>query len=680
MYIRFKSALIVLAASFICSSAYAVIPQPRSVALDSDGVFVPDSSARLVVLNAPQAKLSLEEYVARSPLGLAAADCAEGKAVVLSVTEAVAGITSDEGYDMTISPNRVDIRALTPAGLFYGVQTLLQLCADGAAPCGRITDEPRFAYRGVMLDVSRHFFDKEHVKKQIDLLSRYKFNRLHLHLTDAAGWRIEIEKYPRLTEFAAWRPEALWKEWNVGGRRYAEQGSAGAYGGYFTREDIREIVDYAAARYMTVVPEIEMPSHSEEVMAAYPDLSCSKGASVQGDFCIGNEAVFTFVEDVLSEIIDLFPSEYIHIGGDEASKGSWKTCPLCQERMRRENLSNVDELQSYMMRRVGEFVATKGRRVIGWDEILDGGASSDAVIMCWRGAERGLRAAAAGHDVIMTPGWYCYFDSYQDAPSTQPEAIGGYLPISKVYSYDPVPEGTEPAAASHIKGVQANLWAEYIPSKEHAEFMLYPRALALSEVAWSAPEVKNYDDFRLRALDAVAELRASGVAAFDLSQELGNRPEAEHPVTHLALGKSVTYGDKGKYFAGYSAGGDGALTDGLRGGWNYSDLRWQGFIGGNGMDAVIDLGRRTAISYVGADFMQICGPEVFLPACVEIAVSNDGRRFTTVAHIDHEVVKDDAVSFKTFSWSGKTRARYVRYRAHIGAFGGFVFTDEIVVK
>lgn len=672
--------LCLLPALFSFTAAHAVIPQPRSMALEKNEWFVPDASARLVVVNARQDAQLLEDYVAHSALALAAAEEPAANSVVLSVKDEVAGISSAEGYSMSVTPHRIDIFALSSAGLFYGIQTLLQLYDGRAVPCGRVVDEPRFSYRGIMLDVSRHFFDKEHVKRQIDILSRYKFNRLHLHLTDAAGWRVEIEKYPRLTEFAAWRTEALWKDWNSNGRRYAERGEPGVYGGYFTRDDIREILDYAAARFVTVVPEIEMPSHSEEVMAAYPDYGCTHGETPQGDFCIGNEAVFTFLEDVLSEIIDLFPSEYIHVGGDEASKSHWKTCPLCQERMRSENLQNVDELQSYMMRRIGEFVKSKGRRIIGWDEILDGGASTDAAIMCWRGAERGLKAAAEGHDVIMTPGWYCYFDSYQDAPSTQPEAIGGYLPLSKVYSYNPIPDGTPEDAASHIVGVQANLWAEYIPTKEHAEHMLYPRALALSEVGWSAPEVKNYADFRTRALKAVGELRSSGVAAFDLSQEQGNRPETEAPVAHLACGKSVSYGEGGRYFAGYSAGGDGALTDGLRGGWNYSDLRWQGFTGCNGMDAVVDLGRKTKISYVGADFMQICGPEVFMPSHVEISVSNDGRHFKTLASIGHEVVKDDAVSFKTFSWKGHARARYVRYKASIGEFGGFLFTDEIVVK
>lgn len=678
---KVKLTISLLPVMFIWTIAHAVIPQPRVQSLDAGGCFSPNSETRLVVVcNVPEDKLVLEEYVSQSALGITASESAADNAVILAVVDDVEGITSPEGYVLAVSPAGVNILALSPAGLFYGVQTLLQLYDGTLIPCGTITDEPRFAYRGIMLDVSRHFFDKEHIKKQIDILSRYKINRLHLHLTDAAGWRIDIDGYPRLTEFAAWRPEALWKDWSRNGHRYAEKGSEGAYGGYYTRDDIREIVEYAASRYITIIPEIEMPSHSEEVMAAYPDLGCSKGVSVHGDFCIGNESTFDFIEGVLSEVIEMFPSEYIHIGGDEAAKNHWKSCPLCQERMRSEKLQSVDELQSYMMRRVGDFVASSGRRVIGWDEILDGGAADDAVIMCWRGAERGLKAAAEGYDVIMTPGWYCYFDSYQDAPSTQPEAIGGYLPLSKVYSYNPVPADTPEDVASHIVGVQANLWAEYIPTKEHAEHMLYPRALALAEVAWSDPEVMDYGDFRMRALDAVEDLRTSGVSAFDLAHEKGNRPEAEYPISHLAVGKSVTYGEGGKYFAGYSAGGDEALVDGLRGGWNYSDLRWQGFIGGNGMDAVIDLGRRTKISYVGADFMQICGPEVFMPAGVEIAVSNDGRHFKTIAHIDHEIVKDDEVSFKTFSWSGKTRARYIRYRASIGGFGGFVFTDEIVVK
>ena len=460
--------------------------------------------------------------------------------VQLSLVEQLPEIHHPEGYVLTASTDGVTIQATTKAGLFYGQQTLKQLqTADGKIPVGTVVDEPRFDYRGLMLDVSRHFFDTEFIKKQIDAMACYKLNRLHLHLTDAAGWRIEIKRYPKLTGLAAWREYATRKEWSNNERTYVEEGTPGAYGGYFTQEQIRELVAYAAERHITIIPEIEMPSHSEEVLTAYPELSCTHEPYKQSDFCIGNEKTFEFLQNVLLEVMELFPSPYIHIGGDEAGKSSWKTCPLCQARMKREGLKNVDELQSYLIHRIDTFLTAHGRRLVGWDEILDGGLSPNATVMSWRGTEGGLKAAAAGHDAIMTPGEFCYFDSYQDAPHSQPEAIGGYLPLKKVYAYNPAPDTLSAEQAARIRGVQANLWAEYIPTPEHMEHMIYPRLLALSEVAWSAAERKEYADFHRRALRAVEELKEKGYNSFDLKNEIGNRPGADEPIAHLAVGKPV---------------------------------------------------------------------------------------------------------------------------------------------
>ena len=343
---------------------------------------------------------------------------------------------------MTITPQKIEIKALSGAGLFYGIQSLLQLEGQYGTqiPALCIKDEPRFPYRGMMLDVSRHFFDKEFVKKQMDILSYYKINRLHLHLTDAAGWRIEIKKYPRLTQFAAWRPQAVWKDWWNGDRKYCEENDPQAKGGYYTQDDIRELVSYAQQHYITLIPEIEMPAHSEEVLTAYPELSCTHEPYKQADFCIGNEKTFEFLENVLLEVMDLFPSKYIHVGGDEAGKASWKTCPLCQARMKEEGLKDVNELQSYLIHRMERFLNSHGRNLLGWDEILDGGLAPNATVMSWRGTEGGLKAVEAGHHAIMSPGEYCYLDGYQDAPYSQPEAIGGYLPLQKVYSYNPIPD------------------------------------------------------------------------------------------------------------------------------------------------------------------------------------------------------------------------------------------------
>lgn len=674
------SASVFTACAPVAEQTLSVTPVPMEVNWQR-GSFRPDASTSLWI-EAPEADRSiLAEYLQASPLALKLADSQSGNQVVLKQTDALEGITSPEGYVLSVNSDGVRIEALSGAGLFYGVQTLLQMAADAPEGMTAVTvkDEPRFEYRGIMLDVSRHFRSKEFVKRQIDLLSYYKINRLHLHLTDAAGWRIEIKKYPRLTQFAAWRPQAVWKDWWNGKREYCEETDPRAQGGYYTQDDIRELVAYAQKHYVTIIPEIEMPSHSEEVLTAYPELSCTHVPYKQSDFCIGNEKTFEFLENVLTEVMELFPSEYIHIGGDEAGKASWPNCKLCQARMKKEGLKGVNELQSYSIHRMERFLNSHGRKLLGWDEILDGGLAPNATVMSWRGTEGGLAAIRSGHKAIMSPGQYCYLDGYQDAPYSQPEAIGGYLPLKKVYGYEPVPDSLSADEAKLMYGVQANLWTEYIPTEEHAEYMLYPRAIALAEVAWSKPENKSWEDFHRRALKIVDELKAKGYHPFELKNEIGNRKEAETPVEHLALGKKVTY--NAPYWENYPAAGEATLTDGLRGGWNYNDQLWQGFVTKDRVDVVIDLEKETPIHSVAADFMQICGPEVFMPERVVISVSNDGKEFTQLAEIKHEVVRDDAVTFKNFGWEGEASARYIRYQALASdKFGGVLFTDEIVVK
>lgn len=674
------SAFVFTACAPVAEQTLSVTPVPMEVNWQR-GSFRPDASTSLWI-EAPEADRSiLAEYLQASPLALKLADSQSGNQVVLKQTDALEGITSPEGYVLSVNSDGVRIEALSGAGLFYGVQTLLQMAADAPEGMTAVTvkDEPRFEYRGIMLDVSRHFRSKEFVKRQIDLLSYYKINRLHLHLTDAAGWRIEIKKYPRLTQFAAWRPQAVWKDWWNGKREYCEETDPRAQGGYYTQDDIRELVAYAQKHYVTIIPEIEMPSHSEEVLTAYPELSCTHVPYKQSDFCIGNEKTFEFLENVLTEVMELFPSEYIHIGGDEAGKASWPNCKLCQARMKKEGLKDVNELQSYSIHRMERFLNSHGRKLLGWDEILDGGLAPNATVMSWRGTEGGLAAIRSGHKAIMSPGQYCYLDGYQDAPYSQPEAIGGYLPLKKVYGYEPVPDSLSADEAKLMYGVQANLWTEYIPTEEHAEYMLYPRAIALAEVAWSKPENKSWEDFHRRALKIVDELKAKGYHPFELKNEIGNRKEAETPVEHLALGKKVTY--NAPYWENYPAAGEATLTDGLRGGWNYNDQLWQGFVTKDRVDVVIDLEKETPIHSVAADFMQICGPEVFMPERVVISVSNDGKEFTQLAEIKHEVVRDDAVTFKNFGWEGEASARYIRYQALASdKFGGVLFTDEIVVK
>ena len=679
-----KTLISALALLFFCACAHVqepvtvacdLLPMPQSVELQG-GRFAFDGNVSLEIAAGEEDNRILTAYLSESPLAFSA----DGKKSLKLEVAAVEGLTSPEGYRLEATKESVKITSPSGAGLFYGLQTILQLVDDnGSIPTGVITDEPQLAYRGMMLDVSRHFFGKEFVKKQIDALAHFKMNRLHLHLTDAAGWRIEIKKYPRLTQFAAWRSKQLWKDWWFGDRLYAEEGSPEAHGGYYTQDDIRELVQYAADRYITIIPEIEMPAHSEETLTAYPELSCTHEPYKQADFCVGNEKTYEFLENVLTEVMELFPSEYIHIGGDEAGKASWPNCPLCQKRMKEENLSDVNELQSYLIHRIEKFVNSKGRQIIGWDEILDGGLAPNATVMSWRGTEGGLAAVNSGHKAIMTPGGYCYLDSYQDAPHTQPMAFGPYMPLQKVYSYNPT-EGLGEEQAKLIYGVQGNLWVEYIPTEELVEYMIYPRILAIAEIGWSNPAERDYENFRQRAIKAVNTLRAKGYNAFDLANEFGPRKETLTDANHLAKGKSVTYAPMAEFNDRYNAGGATALTDGVRGGWTYTDDKWQGFIRRGGVDVVIDLGEEKEISSVAADFMQMCIPDVWFPAEVVISVSSDSVEFNELARIEHEVVRDEGLSYKNYGWSGKSNARYIRYQAKTGPQRGWLFTDEIIVE
>ena len=585
-----------------------------------------------------------------------------------------------EAYELSITPSGVLIEASTEAGIFYAHQSLAQITHYGSKKklqCCRIIDAPRFPYRGLHVDVSRHFRSVDFLKKQIDAMAMFKMNRMHLHLTDAAGWRIQIDAYPRLTSFAAWRPQPTWKEWWAGNRHYAEEGQEEAYGGYYTKDELRDLVEYASKRHVEIIPEIEMPSHSEEVLAAYPELGCSGEAYKDSDFCVGNEAVYTFLETVLSEVMEVFPSNYIHIGGDEAGKQHWKTCEKCQALMAKEGFSDVDQLQSYMIRRIETFVNSKGRKIIGWDEILDGGLAPDATVMSWRGTEGGIEAMSSGHDVIMTPGRYCYLDHTQDAPFLEPESIGGYLPLDSVYVYEPVEPVMPQDKLHHLLGVQANLWSEYVVSDEHAEYMYWPRAIAIAETGWSQPEDKDLQDFRRRTLVALEVLKSKGYTTFDLANEYGERKLAQTGLDHKAKGKKVIYNKPFQDW--YQAAGEATFTDGIIGGWTYSDNRWQGFL--SDIDVTIDLEAAQQISYIGGTFMQLTGPGVFMPRKVDIYVSEDGVNFDLVQTVWNEVpTSQDELSFKEFQTICNVQARYVRYHAYRSTMRGFLFLDEIVVN
>lgn len=661
-----------------------IIPQPQSSELFSGTYGLPRQA--VFSTNLPEEdKKEFTEYLQASPFALQPeAEGTQKSVVSFTIIAPVSDQESMESYQLSVTGKGISVVAPSAAGLFYGFQSLLQLAeqeADGtfSFPLIEIKDSPRFSYRGLHLDVSRHFRTKEFLKKQLDAMARYKLNRFHWHLTDGAGWRLEIKRYPELTEQAAYRPYPNWKAWWKGGRKYCTKDAPGADGGYYTQEDAREIVEYARQRHITVIPEIEMPGHSEEVLAVFPHLSCSGKPYVNSEVCIGNEDTFTFLQNVLLEVMEIFPSEYIHIGGDEANMDSWRKCPLCQKRMKQEGLADVKELQSYLIHRMEKFLNEHDRQLLGWDEILEGGLAPRATVMSWRGEEGGIKAAKAGHDVIMTPGGFCYLDSYQDAPTTQPEAIGGYLTLEKVYSYDPIPEVLTKEGADYIQGVQANVWAEYITTAEHMEYMIYPRLLALAEVAWTQPDKKNWEHFRRCALKEVKWLQDNGYHPFDLSKEVGERPEAAIPVEHLGLMKTIKY--TSPYAPQYTAGGDSALVDGLRGGWTYGDKRWQGFLNTD-MDVTVDLGEVKEISSIAAEFMQLSGPYVWLPREVIISISEDGNTFTEQARLHTDVpTTEDRLVFRTYEWDGKASARYVRYQAlSNGIEGGWLFTDEIVIK
>jgi hexosaminidase len=437
-------------------------------------------------------------------------------AIILQIDPSVE--VNSEGYTLDVTREKVVVKAKTAQGLFYGLQTFLQLLpaevespsvvkrVEWSAPCVTITDEPRFEHRGILLDPCRHFIPVENVKKQLDVVALFKLNRMQLHLTDDQGWRIEIKKYPKLTE--------------IGSKRFEDDGTE--YGGYYTQEQMKEIVAYASERFITIVPEFEMPGHGLAAIAAYPELSCTgepvTPRTVWGVedvvYCAGKEETFKFLEDVIDELLPLFPGTYFHIGGDECPKRSWKACPLCQKRIREEGLAGdanhtaEERLQSYFVQRIEKFLNARGKRLIGWDEILEGGLAPSATVMSWRGEKGGIAAASQEHDVIMTP--YVngmYLDFYQGDSKIEPVAIGGYVPLEKTYSYDPVPDVlVKTGKTRFIKGVQCNIWSEYLYTTDLMEYHIYPRVFALSEIAWTQPENKNYKDFERRVNNAYVRL------------------------------------------------------------------------------------------------------------------------------------------------------------------------------
>ncbi|HNW60919.1 MAG TPA: family 20 glycosylhydrolase [bacterium] len=662
-------------------------------------------------------------------------------AIRIGLDPALAGLGS-EGYHLTIALAGVALNAAAPEGLYRGVQTLRQLIPRASAgqrsrsftlPCLEISDQPRFAWRGVMVDVGRHFHSIRFMKEILDWMALCKMNRLHWHLTDDQGWRIEIKKYPRLTEVGAWRTEA----------------DGSRYGGFYTQAEIREVVAYAADRHIEVVPEIEMPGHCMAALAAYPELSCSGGPfTVQTQwgvfkevYCAGKEETFTFLEAVLTEVIGLFPGEYIHIGGDEVPRDRWQSCPLCQKRIQSEGLSDEAELQTWFISRIGTFLAAHGRRLIGWDEILEGGLTPGATVQSWRGMEGALAAAQAGHDAIVSPGSHTYFN-----------ADIGALDLRKAYSFAPLPAGLAAEAKGHILGGECCLWSERI-TEENLGYQLFPRLFALSEVLWSPEGERDYDSFleRLRRhyplLEALgihygpearpvsiltrfdpasrshAVTLESGEKGTELHYTLdGAEPTAAMPLYQApftlrqpatikarAFRAGQPYGESAVrallYHAGmggalhlenppsprYTGGGAAALVDGLCGSTSFADGCWQGFEAED-LIATLDLGALQPVHRLRAGFLQETNSWIFLPAFVEWSVSKDGVNYKSVAAWDHPTaagtsrvyIQEDQVELAGIE------ARYIRLRArnvgfcpawHPGAGGkAWIFADEIIVE
>ncbi len=516
------------------NATISLVPKPMQIEQKPGEFSLDANTAILVDKDSPDAAnvgRQLAERIERATgyvLKVSPGDGGDARnAIVVTSKDADAKLGA-EGYRLDVTPEGATIRATGGAGMFYGMQTLLQLFppaifgkskAEGniawTAPAVRIADRPRFVWRDLHLDVSRHFFNKEEVKNYIDLLAQHKFNTFHFHLVDDQGWRIEIKRYPKLTEMGAWRKDIGFGLNPKDGTAY---GPDGRYGGFYTQDDIRELVAYAKARYVTIMPEIEMPGHACAALAAYPSYSCEgrpgdaprDGGIFNGVYCAGNDGAFEFLENVLSEVIDLFPSKYIHIGGDEVPKDNWNKCPKCQARIKKEGLANAHELQSYFIKRIEKFVNGRGRTIIGWDEILEGGLAPNAVVMSWRGMNGGIAAANAGHDVVMTPASHCYFD-YLQAKTGEPKGIGGFLPLETVYQFEPVPASLSADKAKHILGGGGNLWSEYFPNYAQVQYMTYPRACALAEAVWSDAKSKDWKDFQTRLESHLQRLKAQDV-------------------------------------------------------------------------------------------------------------------------------------------------------------------------
>ncbi|KLT65789.1 hypothetical protein AB669_10265 [Pedobacter sp. BMA] len=729
-------------------SGSGIIPKPV-VELRQSGSFLIQKTTRLYVAGATKLSTSFfDQYLEDlSGFSLLRSNKAEPKGINLIVD---AGLKlKSEAYLLDVSSQNITIKAIDERGLFYGLQSLVQLIRNEGkvitVPGYHIEDAPRFAYRGMHLDVARHFFSVEVIKKWLDVLAFYKINTFHWHLTDDQGWRIEIKKYPLLQSRSAYRNETL-----IGHKRANPHRFDGKrYGGYYTQEEIKDIVGYAAARQITTIPEIEMPGHAQAVLAAYPNLGCTGGpyqtATYWGVFddvfCAGNEETFHFLEGVLDEVIPLFPSAYIHIGGDECPKTRWHGCPKCQKRIKEEKLKDEHGLQSYFIARMERYLNAKGKKIIGWDEILEGGLAPDATVMSWRGLEGGIAAAKLKHDVIMTPEKFLYLDYYQSLNKSEQIAAGGYLPLRKVYDYEPMPAELNAEEQQYIKGVQANVWSEYLSDASKAEYMIFPRVIALAETAWSAKAQKDYPDFLARLLangrflkklnysTAYYDIACESVDAakgFKLSTDLPNAEirytlNGKNPGTTSQIYRSLIVIDKtgtlkaqlfkagkpnGKLFEQaivksmasgkkviLNTAGQGnynidpqRLTNGIQGSYLYNSGEWLGLSGGD-FEAIVDLGEEKTVREVGINTLNYQWQKMHPPKLLVVEVSTNEQSFKEVSR--QTVFSQEGIN-SILHQLHPVQARYVRIKAsNVGVIpDGFygagtkawLMLDEIIVN
>ena len=703
-----------------CQSAqqeanYQIIPMPQEIVTAQGNPFILKSGVKILYPEGNEKMQCNAQFLADYLKTATGKDFAieagtEGKnAIVLTLGTAN---ENPESYQLKVAGDGITITGPTEAGVFYGIQSLrkslpVAVGADISMPAVEINDAPRFGYRGAHFDTSRHFFTVDEVKTYIDMMALHNMNRFHWHITEDQGWRLEIKKYPKLTEIGSKRTET------VIGRNSGEYDGK-PYGGFYTQEQAKEIVAYAAERYITVIPEIDLPGHMQAALAAYPELGCTGGPyevwrqwGVSEDvLCAGNDQVLKFLEDVYSELIEIFPSEYIHVGGDECPKVRWEKCPKCQARIKALGLKSDDKhskeerLQSFVINHIEKFLNDHGRQIIGWDEILEGGLAPNATVMSWRGEKGGIEAAKQKHDVIMTPNTYLYFDYYQAKDvDNEPFGIGGYLPLERVYSYEPMPASLTPEEQKYIKGVQANLWTEYIATFPHAQYMVLPRWAALCEIQWSSPEKKNYADFLSRLPQLIKWYDAEGYNyakhAFGVQAEFepnpaegtmdvtlstidnapvhytldGTEPTTASPVYEGVLkikenatlsakairptGESQTLTEKIDFSKSsmkpivanqpineqYLFKGASTLNDGLKGNSSYRSGRWIAF-NGNDMDMTIDLQQPTEISSVAISVNIAKGDWVFDARNLSVEVSDDGKTFKKIASEEYPAMKE----------------------------------------